>query len=448
MARLGFATLGWIDAGGHLAGGPRASEAAAPVAVEPAVAAGLAATAQHVDAELRADTTSPEPPSNPAPDPPATPASPGPATPSVARVAVETAAAPSLTPRPSLDPDAVARLFGRGAPTPAAPPVRLRAILKHLGRPEVVADAAGWEQQRAALTEATRLLWDLDMAVDIEGRRALVSLIAARVRYFIAHATGDLNGLFSSLTKYSKERQPGFVVGLSRNQTPRMATWLEDAEDAWAYLKERTPEASVEPNPERALAALTAALEASQEPSALSTLVRHVLESGIASADPRLTRRLAPYLDLIAPDLKAVRKAVRKHLAETEAPPGSPPDVVPADWPFLDRTRGRDAILVGGDRREQAQDRVKAAFGFNSVYWDSGWEPRRVEALAERVTRGGIDVVILLARFLSHKTWDAIVPACKSANVPFAVVERGYGVASIQATLEHVYSGRGRATDR
>jgi hypothetical protein len=255
--------------------------------------------------------------------------------------------------------------------------------------------------------------------------------------------------LFSQMTKVSKETKPGFVKGLSRSHTSEGPAWIDDAVTWWHAVRRHLPTDAPAPPPtpsslnaERQIGLLAEAVDDARADAELCGLVALALDAGVKPDDPRLVALLLGHAEMLVDRrFRNLRKFVRQGRSSVDAESQEPPGpAVPDDWPWLVRTRDRRAVLVGGDRREKTEDRVREAFSFTEVEWDSGWHPRRVEALAARIQAGGVDLVILLARFLSHKTWDVLVPACKAAGVPFILVERGYGIAQIRASMEKVFS--------
>ena len=80
-----------------------------------------------------------------------------------------------------------------------------------------------------------------------EVQRCLVGLLVARARHIqdemaaplrsVADPDDRLSLLFSTMTGYSKQEQPGFVFGLQRNHRPETGHWSEDAFLWWKQLQ-------------------------------------------------------------------------------------------------------------------------------------------------------------------------------------------------------------------
>jgi hypothetical protein len=106
-----------------------------------------------------------------------------------------------------------------------------------------------------------------------------------------------------------------------------------------------------------------------------------------------------------------------------------------ADWPWWSQVRGKRAVLVGGSPREPYRQRLIEVFGFSSLDWVDG-HVRRISKLASRVAHRGVDLILVVSAFISHKSSGKIVNACKQQGVTFAVLERGHGVLAVRRALE------------
>ena len=284
-------------------------------------------------------------------------------------------------------------------------------------------------------------------------QKALLGLCAAYTRYLHDDASQDfrqatmdvyLGNMFSKMTQFSESQRPGFVQGLSRHHRPDGRSWLDDANVWWTRLNNDLSRGDTDPaketNPERTLANLDAILDEDPSDKEICQAAVVCLNAGVSPDDKRLVKMLVPHLASLtsARALKRTRKAIRVAVEEEEAEEESSDTAnpIPKDWPFFKTTRGKTALIVGGDKRDKTVRRMKEAFEFGEVAWDSGWSTRRISALAKQVKSGNVDLVIFLARFLSHSSWDILVPACKIAGIQYHLVESGYGVNQIRMTLE------------
>ena len=458
---LGSVVLGWMEAGGsvELRPGPATVEApAAPLA--PVAAVPVAVVPVPAPAALEAPAAavaSPAPPDPPSaaplvtPPPPRADVAPVPAPP--APVALRTVDLGAL--RREVGP-----AWGRSA---SAPDPRgsewdrgqLARLLERIGPPAAVAAGqVGAEIDRidAEVDEGSFTAWP---RLPARVQRLLISMIAARCRYLQDRpdSGGDvsrLNTIFSLLTRYQAAEQPGFVNGLSRQHGPKGATWLDDARVAWGALRDELPEDEPDerPNPQRALAALQALLAApgALDDEAAATAIAQVLESGLLPEDVRLLDLLSPRADALQGALgrlarfKRIRRALRER-AEAEGADDGDGDgeadaPVPDSWPLWSATRGHRAVLIGGDQREEARARIQRSFQMGSLEWVSTDHIRGAQQLAHSIRTGGVDLAIVLRRFIGHEMEKLVVDACNDVGIPCVGVDRGYGVTQVRLALE------------
>lgn len=116
----------------------------------------------------------------------------------------------------------------------------------------------------------------------------------------------------------------------------------------------------------------------------------------------------------------------------------SPPRPASPYEHFRNALVGRKAVLVGATPREQRRVAIQAFFGLDELEWVDNERGRRADGatLAQRIGNGRFDIVFFLARFSSHGLQDHVKAACKSSGVPFALVERGYGITALCLALE------------
>ncbi|MEZ4432952.1 MAG: hypothetical protein R3F65_11100 [bacterium] len=289
-------------------------------------------------------------------------------------------------------------------------------------------------------------------------QRALLGLVACRMRRLQDDTPSrvrvvlelQLRRGFARLTQFSSEYQPGWVTGLSRQHKPESDSWLSDAHYWWNTVQRELGSIAIEQqkahlNPEVSLNDLRGVLERSPEPGPVQKAANRALRAGVSPEDPRLVGLLRPHLEVIGSDkgLKRVRKAIREAAApEPVLETGTEDELIPVEWPFFERTRGKVAAIVGGETRETRRAKIEGAFGFGALTWITGTELRAVQSLAERIAGGGVELVILLGRFLNHKVTDILLPACNQAQVDWVMVRQGYGVSQIRLAIERYLGER------
>jgi hypothetical protein len=326
-----------------------------------------------------------------------------------------------------------------------------QAIAGRLGEPRVLTVDPDLLAEAAVLDrELQRMAAWAEFPRNIQ--RAFIGLVACRLRSLQEDSPSNIRAIlerqirknFARLTQFSSDHQPGWVTGLSRQHKPETGSWISDAEFWWKTLRTELGGLDIEavalPNPEVALQALQAVVaEAHPDPAQVRLAASRALAAGVVAEDPRLVRMLIGRLDALTGEksLKRLRRAVRTAMSGDEEPePISSEDLLPPDWPFLDRTRGHVAVMVGGEVRERRRGLIQDALGFNGLEWISGNDIRQVQSLAERVTSGRVGFVILLARFISHKVTDILVPALKGSDIDWVMVRQGYGLQQISHAIE------------
>ena len=117
-------------------------------------------------------------------------------------------------------------------------------------------------------------------------------------------------------------------------------------------------------------------------------------------------------------------------------------DPGPEAWAHYERTRGKQAAMVGGEPREKRRAAIEQTLGFAELEWVNGYEVRAVQSLAERIQSGAVQFVILLGRFINHKVTDILMPACNESKVDWVMVRQGYGINQIKLAIERYLGDR------
>ena len=172
-----------------------------------------------------------------------------------------------------------------------------------------------------------------------------------------------------------------------------------------------------------------------------SQLVRafaEALNAGVNPRDTRLVNLAASWLELLEDArFRPLRRAVREDQGSLDASLEKTYDAIPEDWDWWGRTQGRRAVMLGGSPREKNRARLEQEFRFSELVWDPAEHKRNVlQRLRSRIRSGGVDLVIVLRRFVGHDTDDVVVRSCKESGVDWVHVEHGYGVNQVQAAIE------------
>jgi len=283
-------------------------------------------------------------------------------------------------------------------------------------------------------------------------QRLLVGLVTCRLRSLQdehGRQGTAMNSAFSRLTAFSSSEQPGFVFGLARTHRPQHGSWTEDADRYWDELADLLP-SDDEQSPSvgellRDIEALVPEIDQAPEearPVVQRQVVRKIraaLEGGVRARHTRLVNLAAPLLDhLEGREFRSLRRAIRDQAApDTDSDTTDDDGPLPTDWAWWSCTRGRRALLVGGDPREPNRRRLQEIFGFQSLEWEATTgKPQSLQSLATRIRKGSIDLLIILTRFVGHNYDDILLPACKEADVDWVSVDHGYGAARIRLAIE------------
>jgi len=192
-------------------------------------------------------------------------------------------------------------------------------------------------------------------------------------------------------------------------------------------------------NLDRSVRQLTAR-QAAHNPGHVHGLARaHVPRAGL-SWEGEARVNLGALSRASAPPLHPSKETKKKEKKVRSSDDGEriEPEALPADWPWRPYLAGKRAVIVGGDERPVARDRLLAYFGLHSLEWvrvQSG-RTRELQALAQRVKGGTVDLVFALARFSGHNLDNIVQDPCKSENVPFVVLQSGYGLEGVRLAVE------------
>ena len=326
------------------------------------------------------------------------------------------------------------------------------AATQVFGAPPEVPDIVAYDQALRRLVKGVQV--DQWRAYPRELQKCLIGYASSLARFLqdeagprigLPEPPHELATMFSVMTRYSDMERPGFVSGLSRRNPPDHGSWANDTAWWWGRLEQylAASDPSGGPSRDEAWASLMRLLVEGADEEGLVAAVKDLQAAGVSSDDKRLLDTLLPHAHLLAEvgELKTLRKKLSR-MADDEDEVVEEEDrssPIPEDWPLRDRTSGKVGVLLGGEPRPRALSRLKEAFDFEELTWEVA-DGRRAQALADRVRRSGVDIVIVLRRFVSHKLTDVVLPACRAAEVPFVMVDTGYGVAQTRLALERYLS--------
>ena len=440
-----------------VADGSAPAQAAPPVPAPPVAAVPEAASA---DAPAASAPAAPAPASAPAAPAPAVRAEP-PVVPAAApQPAGPPASAQSIHAlRAFLHAGGAVRLGPVAAPATEAPPApdAWQTLLVRLGPPVRLTDEPKARAAQAAIQSALdrRGIW----AQGPGTAQAVLQYITARMREVDAFRPplGNHAFYFERIATAAKELGGPAPKGLHPKDLPPGGSWHDATKNAWDHLAREAAARAGQSAPALPLASaadvaaqrrrehLAAVREAvlGDDPARLVAVIHAALDAGLANTDSNLLREVETEASALLDPETGLRPAFRtalKNWVDDETSldadeAGSSKAGFTADAALRSRTEGRRALIVGGDERSHARERIEAAFAFAEVEWERGWTPARVGATRASIAAGSHDVVILLVRFVSHRTSGPILEAAKGAGVPVAWVEAGYGLPQIEKAL-------------
>ncbi len=222
------------------------------------------------------------------------------------------------------------------------------------------------------------------------------------------------------------------VVGIS-GALARLGGLVARVEDRWSdwtvWLGRETPAEA--PTPPRTDAFAGGPVEAprAESPSLVHSAVAPLLSPAVAQAPAPTDAHPSLVVDVVCPSRRARR-------ARTVPPRLD----LALGWPHWPLVRGRRALMLGGTPSEPSRAAIAATFELSSLEWCSA-DPRRVGATAQRVSRGGFDLVIV-NKFVRHRDSMRVADAAKAVGVPVIVVRRGFGTSAIREAIEHSRGSR------
>lgn len=283
----------------------------------------------------------------------------------------------------------------------------------------------------------------LDLVMPPRARIEALTFASARMRHLqdakLAGEADHVRPFMSMVSSYARMARVGAVYGPKRSDRPNSGSWERDAALQLRALAERAGIDVEPPNPGRLIGELERLVSTGGADEDIRGLVERCFDAGIARKDTRLARILTPVLHALdGKRFKEVRSEIRLRLEEeNEAEDAAPAARVPEDWPYWHLTRGKRAVIVGGDSREPNRARIQQTFGFASLDWvETQYKDRALHALRERIARGGAEAVIILTAFIGHNADNILLPACRERGIPFIFVHTGYGIVGIRAAIE------------
>lgn len=266
---------------------------------------------------------------------------------------------------------------------------------------------------------------------------ALTSWITKRIKALTHPQRMDLLG---DVINHSKYTYPGLINGLANHHTPEQGSWLEDARleeekirQLLEEIKGKTAEGeAAEFDPQDALRILTERVKDGLSAEDFKSSLRELFEAGLRPTETRLVRLAINYAaELHESEFSPLIRAIDDEIAEDESKERTP--LLPKSWVGMEYTKGKRAVLIGGDSRPERLERLKENFRFQSLEW-SDTTTHAVDSLIQRIKSRKVDIVLILRAFNSHKTTEKLF--AHRDEEALLVLADTYGVNQIRLGIE------------
>lgn len=245
--------------------------------------------------------------------------------------------------------------------------------------------------------------------------------------------------LFGVLTRIGRELRCGWVDALSRKWTTHWPTYIEWHQAALSGHPPQLLESEVADHWRDVLLRLNNPDHSTTQFTATAVLL-DALEY-LGPDDEALIAASRGFGDPIG----VLRNRPAVHRVKLQRPGAPAPERVPVDAAVLARTRGKRALLLGGQgAREPQREALQQAFEFQELDWETSerGQAGHYDSIGERVRAGSYDLLLFLSAFSSHKA-TSVVDAAKSRGVPVVYLSRGYGLNTVvEALKEQLRAGR------
>jgi hypothetical protein len=167
-----------------------------------------------------------------------------------------------------------------------------------------------------------------------------------------------------------------------------------------------------------------------------------LVKSGVPPSNREIRELLLPVVDALPeqddlPDgfrlvLREIDRflATRRPLEDAESAPAPTAEVQEARRLL----HGRSAVLIGGDRRRDAQRLLKTALGLAELVWIETREHQSITAFEPAVARPEVSLVLLAIRWTSHSFGD-VKQFCDRYGKPLVRLPGGYSPNQVAAQI-------------
>lgn len=169
--------------------------------------------------------------------------------------------------------------------------------------------------------------------------------------------------------------------------------------------------------------------------------VNELIEGGLPPSSRELREILQtiiddmPQLGELPKNFDLVQREIDRYLATNSFPETvASKEVTPEVRSVAQWLKGRQMVLIGGDRRPAAYQNLKTAFALDELIWVEVNPHQPLAALETPVGRPEVAVVVLAIRWCSHSHKEVEV-TCDRFGKPFVLLPGGYGVNQVAAKI-------------
>ena len=176
--------------------------------------------------------------------------------------------------------------------------------------------------------------------------------------------------------------------------------------------------------------------------SKVAGTIDEMVGDGIPASNLEIREILLPILDLM-PEIEdlptgcgLVLREIDRYLANRMViPEATTPEAPNAQVAEAARLlEGKSAVLIGGVRRPEAHEALKAAFGLKDLVWFETREHESIDVFEPYVARPEVALVILAIRWSSH-SFEGVKKFCDDHEKPMVRLPGGYGVNQVAAQI-------------
>ena len=177
--------------------------------------------------------------------------------------------------------------------------------------------------------------------------------------------------------------------------------------------------------------------------------IEEMVAEGVPASNVEIREALIPILDAM-PDLDdlppgyrlALREIDRYQAGRVSPTEGEADESPTADVAEAGRLlKGKGIVLIGGIRRPEAHEALKAAFGLEELVWFETREHESIAVFEPYVARPEVAVVLLAIRWSSHSFGD-VKKFCDRHGKPMVRLPGGYNPNQVAAQIIAQCSGQ------